>query len=244
MIAAFASVVFSYGAAGFAFGYVFIPGRRGGVVFDGIPAYLIATAILCCFAILFLLIVDHYDRRPNEHTYRAWYKGLFKAAIGIVIAAVALSLGEALRMYRLPFLPGFAADYSLYLPASASLHPTLHEAREWMTPILMAGVAVGMGGGLLHKKMPRAGLFLMGFMMLCMSVGMLMKTAEFYSEGAGLMPRRLPNIRAYENPALFGASVFFHVSLILVMLCIGLAGMLAPFTKKISSFNSGVRDSA
>ena len=55
--------------AEFAIGYTFLSGKRGGVLLSGIPTFMVAFASLSLCLAAFLTIVDHYDKRPNEHHY-------------------------------------------------------------------------------------------------------------------------------------------------------------------------------
>src|SRR5258706_3826346 len=62
---------------------------------SGFPAWLMYAAMLCAAAALLSVVVDHYDRRDNERSYRAFAKKaqrggwiLFAAALIAYLAGV------------------------------------------------------------------------------------------------------------------------------------------------------------
>jgi uncharacterized membrane protein len=79
-----------YGAVGVLVDALWIPGRRtSGVVFSGIPAWLACSA-LCVGALgLLSVVVDHYDRRNNEHRYRDFQRmSRWLSSILLIAAAI------------------------------------------------------------------------------------------------------------------------------------------------------------
>ena len=65
----------AYGSLGVYLDDLFIPGRGGsGMHLHGLAAWLMYAAFLCAAAVLFSLVVDHYDRRNNEHHYTKFKK--------------------------------------------------------------------------------------------------------------------------------------------------------------------------
>jgi len=65
----------TYGGLGVFRDDLFIPGKRSsGVHLHGWAAWLMFAAFLCAAAVMFALVVDHYDRRNNEHHYIAFKK--------------------------------------------------------------------------------------------------------------------------------------------------------------------------
>lgn len=87
----FALGIVAYGAWGVWVDDLFLPGRRGpGIHLHGTPAWVMFGAMTCASALMALVVVDHYDRRNNEHNYKAiasvisWVMGgLFFAALGL-----------------------------------------------------------------------------------------------------------------------------------------------------------------
>lgn len=80
-----------YSVWGLAIDDIYIPGKRGGGIhFQGASAIMMGAAIILA-AITFLIeIVDHYDRRNNEH----WYENFSCAAIiiGWALAVTAYTI--------------------------------------------------------------------------------------------------------------------------------------------------------
>ena len=84
----FAAALLGYGGLGVKIDDLYIPGKRSaGVHLHGAPAWVMFGAICCAAIVLLATIVDHYDRRDNEHYYQAtasWFRnagwGLFAGA--------------------------------------------------------------------------------------------------------------------------------------------------------------------
>lgn len=70
----FLGVVLSvYGIAGLLASHMNLNGRRIRIaVLEGRPAWLMAAAFLVGAAVLFSVVIDHYDTRDNERYYRAF----------------------------------------------------------------------------------------------------------------------------------------------------------------------------
>lgn len=49
---------------------LYIPARRGGVHLHGLPMIIMLIAMACAVLAMLLVVVDHYDRRDNERSYR------------------------------------------------------------------------------------------------------------------------------------------------------------------------------
>ena len=63
----------TYGVAGFLHRRIDLNGRRVRIaVFEGGPAWLMAAAFLVGAAVLFAVVIDHYDRRDNERYYQVF----------------------------------------------------------------------------------------------------------------------------------------------------------------------------
>jgi hypothetical protein len=69
------AALLAYGTFGIYIDDLYIPGKRGrGLHFHGTSAWLMYAALVCAAAVLFALVVDHYDRRHNEHHYERFKK--------------------------------------------------------------------------------------------------------------------------------------------------------------------------
>lgn len=82
----------------------FLLSRRGPVHFSGIPAVLFSAAVLmsafaCCVA-----IVDHYDKRDNESSYKSARRWLWGIAAACLFVSAAVGCAE--RIDVLPFTDG------------------------------------------------------------------------------------------------------------------------------------------
>jgi hypothetical protein len=70
-----AFVLILYGAIGVWIDDLYIPGKRSkGAHLHGPAAWIAYLAMLCGAAVLLSVVLDHYDRRDNEHKYETFRK--------------------------------------------------------------------------------------------------------------------------------------------------------------------------
>lgn len=82
-----------YGTLGIAIDDLYIPGKRSkGLHYHGEPAWIVFGAMLLCIAAMLSEVVDHYDRRNNEHKYKWFAKVCQGAALGLFILALLLDM--------------------------------------------------------------------------------------------------------------------------------------------------------
>lgn len=67
--------------------------KRTASHFHGVSAWITYAAMLCASAHLVAIVIDHYDRRNNEHHYQRF--GELSKAIGWGLFAVAIIMGFA-----------------------------------------------------------------------------------------------------------------------------------------------------
>ena len=71
----------------------YIPGKRGGGAhFQGVPALLLYGVVLAASASMFSVVLDHYDERANERSYRRFAFWSQVAAWALGVGALALSI--------------------------------------------------------------------------------------------------------------------------------------------------------
>jgi TRAP-type C4-dicarboxylate transport system permease small subunit len=69
----FSILLFVYGSYGVWVNDFYVPGRRSrGVHLHDIPAWMMYGAVICACLVMLSIVVDHYDRRPNERHYRTF----------------------------------------------------------------------------------------------------------------------------------------------------------------------------
>ena len=70
----YALFILALGALGLCYGELLLPGKRTSGPTDlglqGLPAWLMYGAMACAICVLLSSVVDHYDRRNNEVSYR------------------------------------------------------------------------------------------------------------------------------------------------------------------------------
>jgi len=88
-----ALVLVSYGLFGIVQGQMKIspPRSRIGLVFYDRPLWLLAASMFVGALVLVSVVVDHYDRRNNEHHYRLFKR--LTVALGLCLLASALVSG-------------------------------------------------------------------------------------------------------------------------------------------------------
>lgn len=87
------SVLIAYGAFGIVIDDLYLPGKRGpGVHLHGVPAWVLYCAMLAASANMASVVIDHYDKRPNERNYTRFAFWSEVIAWGLVSAAVVCSI--------------------------------------------------------------------------------------------------------------------------------------------------------
>lgn len=70
----YAVVIIALGVVGLTTGELLLPGKRSsgpnGVALQGLSAWAMYAAMLCACVVLLSVVVDHYDKRNNEISYR------------------------------------------------------------------------------------------------------------------------------------------------------------------------------
>lgn len=147
-----------WAAIGLVSGHMFILlSRRGPWHFSGLAAVLFCCAVLLSSALCALQVIDHYDRRDNEASYKAMRRRLLWGAFILFVLTLILSCSGSLGATRVPdgFI-GWMDTTSLvhgiksprlvrYLsPMAASLNGWLLGTTIWL-------LVVGMVGKLLFK---------------------------------------------------------------------------------------------
>lgn len=85
----FSILLFAYGSYGVWVNALYIPGRRtAGTYFHDIPAWIMYGAIVCACLVMLSVVVDHYDRRPNERHYRTFAQAGKYLGWGLVAASM------------------------------------------------------------------------------------------------------------------------------------------------------------
>ncbi|WP_299263143.1 hypothetical protein [uncultured Psychrosphaera sp.] len=81
-------VLLAYGGYGLFKGELYLAYGRGDVTLYGNAIYIAFSALVVAVAYLALGIVDHYDKRNNEHVYRRFEAILKGLAVLILLTAI------------------------------------------------------------------------------------------------------------------------------------------------------------
>lgn len=74
----FSILLFAYGSYGVWVNDLYIPGKRSrGLHLHDVPAWIMYGAIICACMVMLSVVIDHYDKRNNEHGYK-WFADTFK----------------------------------------------------------------------------------------------------------------------------------------------------------------------
>lgn len=203
-----------YMCAGLATGYTYLPGKRGGFLLSAIPTFMMVGAASAAFLAAVLMIVDHYDRRPNEGTYQLARRYCLRIALYLFIAAPFIETAQRILLFFdidvFPHLHGLAERYTFYSPELSPL------ARH-LDPIVSNGALIFVlsmlvtGLGVLISKfssgLKRLTAVLMALGMLALSTLLLAKSTQEFLSGEVKGGRRYSRyvVRAVEEPAKFNA---------------------------------------
>lgn len=207
-----------------ALGYTYLPGKRGGLLLSGIPTLMLATAATALLAAALLTIVDHYDKRPNEATYRATKSACYKAALFLSIGAPLVEAAE--RLFHLagyspfPSFHGIASQYSMHSPQLRVYGQHLVPLLESLGPVIVLTSFLALGLGYAAEKIfaARAKGFLLiaaGFAVMCLSSLWVACTAKDFLLGEVTAGSRSTKhvVFADKEPAKFNAILITHLSL-------------------------------
>lgn len=65
-------ILLIYGAYGIYVNDLYIPGKRGrGIHLQDEAALIVYAAFICACTVMISVVIDHYDKRDNEHKYQA-----------------------------------------------------------------------------------------------------------------------------------------------------------------------------
>ena len=222
-----------------AMGYVFLPGKRSGVLLSGFPTLMIAIGALTLCAAIVLTIVDHYDARQNEHVYKAAKIFCYKITAVLFIGAPIIEILEAILLYNgidvLPNFHGFAENYTFYSPAFNEYSKRaegLVDATSW---VVLAFFVFGASGWAINKYLTtiskRVVVLLFGISMLCLSFSILVFTLNDFLSGETSNADIV--YRAVEEPAKFNAILLTNFVIGAVMLLASMVAVVGLISNRI-----------
>jgi hypothetical protein len=150
--------------------------RHGPIHFSGIPAVLFSLSVMASAAASAVKIVDHYDRRDNEDSYKKTRQWIWYAALALLLLSGFVGCAE--RFGMLPYTDGrlgLLSTHSLQSlltssPITETLAPHRSVIQKWSLIMLLwcfAGtVALDKLGLLKNDPKPRPGVALFIFLFL------------------------------------------------------------------------------
>jgi hypothetical protein len=206
-----------------ALGLTYLPGKRGGFLLSGIPTLMLAAAATALLAAALLTIVDHYDKRPNEATYKTTKSVCYKAALFLFVGAPLFEVTESFLHIAgyspFPSFRGLASHYSMHTPQLRAYAQYLAPILENQVPIIaLASIAMVLGYAaekIFAARAKRFTLLMSGIGMMCMSFFWVANTTKDLMMGevtAGLRSTKQV-ILADKEPAKFNAILLTHFSI-------------------------------
>ncbi|WP_248440956.1 hypothetical protein [Vibrio cholerae] len=84
-----------YGLFGINHGEIYLPSKRGhGVTFIGDSIFVLFGSFVVLAICCIIIVMDHYDKRNNEHLYDLALKGLGYVSLAFFIAACIWNLAS------------------------------------------------------------------------------------------------------------------------------------------------------
>lgn len=223
-----------------AMGHVFLPGKYGrGILLSGIPTLMIVFASLAVCLIAILTIIDHYDKRPNEHKYESIKITCIKIAAVLYLGAPFVEILEMILVHNnihlLPKFHGFAENYTFYSPDLQKYAPYIEPLTNSAGWLFLAFFVLTLSGIGINKYYPtvskRIVVVLTGLGMFCMSAAILFFSFEDFLSGQTTDDDLV--YKALEEPAKFNAVLLTNFVIGAFMMLASLYAVVAIITNRI-----------
>lgn len=228
-----------FALAEFATGYTFLPGKRGGVLLSGIPTVMIAVASLALCLAALLTIVDHYDKRPNEHHYRRVKSWCYKATFYLFIGAPFVEILEHILRHKgigvFPDFHGFARTFTFYSPDLQRFQSYIDPLADMFLAIVGVSILLILLGMVLVKYFPRVpkryGFLFGAWGFLGFWYVFLVSTVQDFLLGE--IATNGVVYSAINEPAKFNAVLLMHFLIAAFMLLASAAFIVGIITKRL-----------
>lgn len=238
-----------------AVGAIYVILGHSGVFLTGMSVLLISLSVLSFATVAAIRIVDHYDTRENETTYRAASMFFLKATPILLMVGVAWALLEgvlsAAGVRNSQIELGFASRLVLYSPDLSARYG------KYVSPVidntwLIAGISIAIAAfGTMTEKSKlkarqRLSMCALGFALLGgVTLGMAHTADELISGELTIGSRRsVEVIDAQDAPAKFNAVLLTQFSLCGLLGFVGIGFVVASILKKSKAAPSPSRKSA
>jgi len=206
---------------------------------SGIPTIMIALGSLALSFAALLTIIDHYDKRPNEHHYHSIKKILYKAAFFLIILAPLIEILESIMLLQgihvFPRFNGFAGNYTFYSPELNNYIPYIDALLE--NSLLIVGVSIMMIviGVMLKKFFQDTSKKYIAILMLPGFIGMsyvfiLFLIKDFLS---GVVEENSIVYTAVNEPAKFNAILLTQFIIAISMFLASFIAFIAVITNRL-----------
>lgn len=229
----------AYAVAELAFGYTYFPSRRGyGLLLSGVPTVMVALSATLLSVLAVSVVIDHYDRRPNEARYKTLQGTLGKIAVLLLVSAPFAEIIRSLLPHSVAIdaltYRGFAADIPLdaraYSGYARAIDGVLHGG--FAITLFVLGLACGIAGHIVDRiwkhKARKLTILLYSLLLVSLSSFGLLWTARQVVSGEASIGRSAHkhSILAAREPAKFNAVILTRGSLSILMLSLGIAGLV------------------
>ncbi len=233
-------VIIAYASIGLAWGYLFIPLKRGGsIIFMGVPSLFLALALLLAAGTLVLQIIDHYDKRNNEHEYAILSRKFGALAWLCVVFGIVISISKV----GSTSFEGFASAVPLDYLGLRSYESTLGLLKRKLLLFFFISVIFVLILSFFGRRIfPRA--VLLSICVMFFLMGLLLECSVLQDAIDGHIKirfRRAPDISvgAAEDPRLFKAMLYSHAIIGLMMLGMAIIGIAKCFLGNVSVDKEG-----
>lgn len=150
-----------WAAVGLLSGHMFILLSRGGPMhFAGVAAAVFCVAVLLCSAFCVLQVIDHYDRRDNEASYKTVRRRLLWGALVLFVLTLFISCSRGVWTTQTPDgFVGWMSTASMIEGIKSpwlisKVSPMASSLNRWFVGIAIWSLAVGIVVKVLFKRSP------------------------------------------------------------------------------------------
>lgn len=229
----------AYAIAELAIGITYLPAKHGhGILLSGVPTVMVAISAALLGVVAVSVVIDHYDRRPNEAQYKSLQGSLAKIAFLLFVSAPFVELLRSFlpRAAAIDFFSyrGFAADVPLDAPAysgyTRAIDGVLHGG--FAIAVVGIGLACGLAGHVVDRiwgrRAKKLTLLLYSLLLVSLSGLGLLWTAREVVAGEASIGRSSyeQSILAAREPAKFNAVILTRGSVFVLMFSLGIGGLV------------------
>lgn len=245
-----AAIIVVYACIALIWGYSLLPtgGKRrttAVILVQGLGCIPYAAGLLLAAYALLLQVLDHYDKRDNEHRYAKHSKRVWIAALACVILS-----GFMLPLFPEEEFAGALPSYSVPVAVGRGYFSVLETVQAWSAGIFIIALATGLLILLPKRHNPtpttkRIAAVLVATMLFFVGLIIATEAISDLIDGTARISRLNEHILRSENPRMFQAVTFSRILLGamaawggVIMFLFGVLGTFDRFGNFQSPFSS------